>query len=103
MFKDFHQSFFSYIYNNFQYATYEIFDQIKGKGIPAHIIYLALYFYMVLVAHSLIPSVCCALVRMRGAERNLKKKLAELETTCPNCNASEEVPASPGSVGINKS
>jgi hypothetical protein len=99
MFESFHRSFFSYIYNNFQYATYEIFLEIRNKGIIAHLIYLSLYFYMVLVAHSLIPSVFCALVRMRGAERNLQKSLAEINTTCPNC----EAPMKPASLRVNES
>lgn len=90
MFENYKMSFFSYIYNNFQYATYEIFFEIKDHGIVGYILYMALYFYMVLVAHSLIPSVCCALVRFRNAEKNLKLKLKELETSCPMCGEYEK-------------
>lgn len=104
MFENFHRSFFSYIYNNFQYATYEIFFEIANKGILAYFIYLSLYFYMVLVAHSIIPSVFCALVRMRGAERNLTNKLASLHTRCPHCNIQEEsVIGSESNTNINQS
>jgi hypothetical protein len=78
MFEDFRRAFFSYIYNNFQYATYEIFFQIKDYGWVAYVIYMALYFYMVLVAHSIIPSVFCALVQMRRSERNIKSNLKTL-------------------------
>jgi hypothetical protein len=78
MFEDFRRAFFSYIYNNFQYATYEIFFQIKDHGWVAYVIYMALYFYMVLVAHSIIPSVFCALVQMRRSERNIKSNLKTL-------------------------
>lgn len=85
MFESFYRSIFSYIYNNFQYATYQIFVQIADHGLVAYAIYLALYFYMVLVAHSLIPSVFCALVQMRNIEKNIKLRLNTLDTYCPVC------------------
>lgn len=86
-FEDYTMGFFSYVYQNFQVGTYEIFTELEEEGNFAYVLYGVLYFYMVLVGNNLFPALFCTMIFMKIYQNDLKDYLNRTIKTaiCPKC------------------
>jgi len=87
-FENYTMGLFSYVYQNFQVGTYEIFIELESRGNFAYLLYGVLYFYMVLVGSNLLPALFCTMIYIKIYQNDLKDHISKTmkAAICPKCN-----------------
>lgn len=87
-FSNYFYAFFDYFYQMYQCGIYEIFVEMQQYGYIADLFYFFLFFYVFMVANTLVTAFFVTLIQLKLNEKEIAAYTTNLmkSAACPNCH-----------------